>query len=207
MADIALPYFLARPAGNGPAPGVVVIQEANGVTPQLLRVCQRLAGEGYMAIAPDLFFRLGGSEAAPYTELVPKLVPAEVEDDLTGAAAVLRGLGATKVGITGFCMGGKLTYRMAVTTNDFDAGVGFYGSGIPDEFGTPNCPIQLFFGGKDPWIPGEQIDRVAARHPDETRVYPEAGHGFMRDRSEDYHEESATDAWQRLLSFFGQHLK
>src|SRR4051812_14236983 len=104
MADIALPYFLARPAGDAPAPGIVVIQEANGVTSQLLRVCQRLAGHGYMAIAPDLFFRVGGTESAPYPELTGSLTTAQVESDLTEAAGLLRRHGATSVGVTGFCM-------------------------------------------------------------------------------------------------------
>jgi carboxymethylenebutenolidase len=206
MPDIKLPYFLTQPEGTGPWPGVVVVQEANGVTPQLLRFCQRLAREGYLTIAPDLFFRLGGTEAAAYTELVPQLKPAETQADLQGSAQILRDLGAPKVGITGFCMGGGLTYRMATQTTSFDAAVGFYGSSIAAELGTPNCPTLLFFGGKDPWIPSENIEKVAAHHAD-TIVYPDAGHGFMRDRSEDFAEADAADAWTRLLDWFGRPLK
>src|SRR5437764_6827630 len=108
MADIALPYFVAQPAGKGPWPGVVVIHEANGISTQLLRFCQRLAAEGFMTIAPDLFFRMGGSEAADYTELVPRMKPDETRADLERSAAILRDLGAPTVGITGFCMGGGL---------------------------------------------------------------------------------------------------
>jgi carboxymethylenebutenolidase len=201
MSDITLPYFLAQPAGSGPWPGVVVVQEANGVTAQLLRFSQRLASEGYSVIAPDLFFRVGGTESAPYTELVPQMKREETQQDLEACAQILRDLGAPKVGITGFCMGGGLSYRMAVQSKAFDAAVGFYGSSIAAELVTPNCPTLLMFGGKDPWIPADNIEKVAAHHPD-TVVYPEAGHGFMRDRSEDYAEADAADAYERLLNWF-----
>src|ERR1043166_7189649 len=135
MADISLPYFLATPAGKGPWPGIVVIHEANGISTQLLRFCQRLAAEGYMTIAPDLFFRAGGTEAAEYIDLVGAMKPDEAQDDLLASGQILRDLGAPKVGITGFCMGGGLTYRMATQTTSFDAAVGFYGSSIANELG------------------------------------------------------------------------
>ena len=85
LVDIALPYFLARPARDAPGPGVVVIHEGNGISPQLLRVCQRLAAEGYGVIAPDLFYRAGGTEAGDGTgdddvsvpELANSLAPAK----------------------------------------------------------------------------------------------------------------------------------
>ena len=205
MADIALPYFLAQPAGQGPWPGVVVIHEANGISTQLLRFCQRLAAEGFLAIAPDLFFRVGGTEAAEYIDLVSAMKPEEAQADLEASGRLLRELRATRVGITGFCMGGGLAYRMAVQTESFDAAVGFYGSSIANELGTPNCPTLLFFGGKDVWIPSENIEKVAAHHRD-TIVYPGAGHGFMRDRSEDFAEADAADAWDRLLKWFHSEL-
>ena len=103
-------------------------------------------------------------------------------------------------------MGGMLTYRTAVNTPGFDAAVGFYGGGISRELGQPRCPTLLLFGGTDEWIPAADIEVVAAHHPD-TVVYPEAGHGFMRDGSDSYHEASATDGWKRLLAHFGTHLK
>src|SRR5438105_11051331 len=98
MADIALPYFVAQPAGKGPWPGVVVIHEANGISTQLLRFCQRLAAEGFVTIAPDLFFRVGGSEAAEYIDLVSAMKPEEARADLEASGQVLRDLGAPKVG-------------------------------------------------------------------------------------------------------------
>jgi carboxymethylenebutenolidase len=205
MADIALPYFLALPAADPPWPGVVVIHEGNGISPQLLRVCQRLAAAGYGAIAPDLFFRVGGSEAADFATLMGSIEPGRTQADIDEAAARLRTLGAEKVGITGFCMGGRLTYHAAVWGTGFDAAVGFYGAGIADELAEPRCPTLLFFGGSDPYIPTEQIERVKARHPD-TIVYPRAGHGFFRDGSENYDEAAAADAGKRLMDFFAEHL-
>jgi carboxymethylenebutenolidase len=205
MADIQLPHFLARPASPTTA-GVVVIHEGNGMSAQLLRVCERLASEGYVAIAPDLFFRAGGSEAADFATLIGSLDRANTAADLAEAAAVVRTLGARRVGVTGFCMGGMLTYRAATTTSTFDAAVGFYGAGISRELGTPRCPTLLFFGDADPYIPRADIDAVTAHHPD-TVVYHGAGHGFFRDGSENYDQPAAEDAWKRLLAHFDAHLR
>jgi carboxymethylenebutenolidase len=206
MPPIALPYFLSLPEREGPWPGIVVIHEGGGISPQLLRVCQRLASDGYATIAPDLYFRSGGSDAADYATLMQGLEPDEVSGDIRAAADTLRSLGAGPIGVTGFCMGGRFTWDTALHAEGFAAAVGFYGSGIADDLGEPLCPTLLFFGGQDPYIPPNEIERVAVHFPD-TIVYPEAGHGFMRDRSESYHEESANDAWGRTLAFFRTHLQ
>jgi carboxymethylenebutenolidase len=206
MAPIALPYFLSLPESDGPWPGIVVIHEGNGISPQLLRLCQRLAGEGYATIAPDLFFRTGGTEASDYATLMTALKPEEVLGDIRASADTLRSLGSERIGVTGFCMGGRFTWSTALHTEGFAAAVGFYGSGIADEVGEPLCPTLLFFGGQDPYVPLAEIARIEAAHPD-TIVYPEAGHGFMRDGSDSYDEKSATDAWARTLAFFGSHVR
>jgi carboxymethylenebutenolidase len=205
VTDIALPYFLALPATEPPWPGIVVIHEGNGISSQLLRVCERLATEGYAAIAPDLFFRAGGTEAGDFATLMGSLRDDQVRADIATAAGALRDLGAPKIGVTGFCMGGLFTYRSALHDDAFSAAVGFYGARIAQELGTPKCPTLLCFGGDDPWIPAADIAAVVAHHPD-TVVYPGATHGFMRDRSESYDEAAATDAWARLLAHFGAHL-
>jgi carboxymethylenebutenolidase len=202
---ISLPYFIARPAADHHCPGIVVIHEGNGISTQLLRVCQRLAAEGYLTVAPDLFFRVGGTEAGDYMTLIGSLERERTQTDIAEAAGILRDAGATSVGVTGFCMGGLLTYRTAVTTPGFDAAAGFYGAGIHAELGKPRCPTLLVFGGNDQWIPRADLDAVAAHHP-ETIVYPDAGHGFMRDGSDDYHESAASDAWKQLLAHFAEHL-
>ena len=200
---IALPYFQATPASPTPS-GVVVIHEGNGISPQLLRFCQRLAGEGYTVIAPDLYFRSGGTESADAMTLYRDLDVEQAQRDIHAAADIARGLGAQKVGVTGFCMGGRLTYRSAVA-GGFDAAAGFYGSGIAAELGEPKCPTLLFFGGNDQWIPAADIAAVAAHH-EATTVYPLAGHGFMRDGSPDHVPAAAGDAWDRLLAHFRANL-
>jgi carboxymethylenebutenolidase len=203
---ILLPYFLALPEAAPPWPGVVVIHEGNGITPQLLRLCQRLAGAGYGDIAPDLFFRAGGTEAGDFATLMGSLAPDRTRADIRTSADHLRGAGAAAVGVTGFCMGGLLTYRAAVAGDGFAAAVGFYGAGISAELSEPACPTLLLFGGTDNYIPPAAIEAVRFRHPD-TVVYPEAGHGFMRDGSTSYREDDATDAWARMLGFFAEHLR
>ena len=206
MPPIALPYFLSLPESGGPGPGIVVIHEGGGISPQLLRLCERLASQGYATIAPDLFFRSGGTEASDYATLMEALQPEEVLGDIRASADTLRSLGSERIGVTGFCMGGRFTWSTALRAEGFAAAVAFYGSGIADELGEPLCPTLLFFGGLDPYIPPAEIERIRAHYPD-TIVYPEAGHGFMRDGSDSYDEKSANDAWGRTLAFFGTHLR
>jgi carboxymethylenebutenolidase len=205
MTDIALPYFLARPAAESAGPGVVVVHEGNGISPQLLRTCQRLAHEGYAAMAPDLFFRAGGTEARNVVTLMGSLTPEQTVADIGEAIGHLRGIGAPAVGVIGFCMGALQAYRTALSSPGSDAAVGFYGAGIAAELGAPRCPTLLLFGGKDEYVPVSDIEAVAAHHA-ETVVYPEAGHGFMRDRSDSYEEAAATDGWRRMLDFLAAHL-
>ena len=207
MVDIALPYFVAQPASPPPWPGVIVIHEGPGISPQLLRVCQRLAAEGYAAVAPDLFFRSGGTQAGPYTDLIAALDPDEILSDLGGAAEHLRELGAAKIGVTGFCMGGALTYRAATSDLDVQCAASFYGARISREEGQPKCPVLIFYGGDDEYIPPDEIAAVQQRHGGDVVVYPAAEHGFMRDGSDSFDEAAATDAWKRLLAFFGEHLR
>jgi carboxymethylenebutenolidase len=203
--DIALPYYLSLPAAPAPWPGVVVIHEGGGMSQQLLRVCERLAGEGYAAIAPDLFFRVGGPAGADIATLVSGLDDVQTPRDIETAADILRAAGATKIGITGFCVGGQYTWHMAVTSTTFDAAAGFYGAQVSSLLQAPTCPTLLFYGTNDQWVPMSEIDQVRAFHPD-TFVYEGAGHGFMRDGSETYDEAAATDAWAKVLAHFGEHL-
>jgi carboxymethylenebutenolidase len=205
MTEIALPYFLALPAAAPPWPGVVVLHEGNGISPQLLRVCQRLAAEGYGVIAPDLFFRAGGTEAGDFATLIGSLDRDRTRTDIVAASDLLRREGATSVGVTGFCLGGLLAYRAALAGDGFDAVVGFYGAGISAELGDPACPTLLMFGAQDPYITPAEIELVRDRHPG-TIVYPEAAHGFMRDGSSSYDQAASVDAWSRMLRFFTEQL-
>jgi carboxymethylenebutenolidase len=205
VTELETPYWLARPK-NAVTAGIVVIHEGNGMSVQLLRLCERLAAQGYGVAAPDLFFRTGGPAAREdYREQFGAVNMNEMLGDLGVAAGVLRSLGAQRLGVTGFCMGGRFTWHAARHGGGFDAAVGFYGSGIATDLGPLGCPTLLFFGGTDAYIPSADIETVAAAHPD-TIVYPEAGHGFMRDGSEDYVAGAANDAWSRMLDHFALHL-
>jgi carboxymethylenebutenolidase len=205
MSEIALPYFFARPAGDDAVPGVVVIHEGNGISPQLLRMCERLAGVGYAAIAPDLFFRAGGTEAGGVVTLMRTLTPEQTDSDIGDAIGHLRRTGSGGVGVIGFCLGGTMAYRTALTSPGCAAAVCFYGAQIPGELGEPRCPTLLVFAGDDEYIPPAAIETVVAHHP-QTVVYPGVHHGFMRDRSGSYDEEAATDGWTRLVDFLATHL-
>jgi carboxymethylenebutenolidase len=207
MTEIAVPFFCALPATPPPWPGVVVVMEGNGMSPQLLRVCQRLAAEGYAVAAPDLFWRFGGSNPEAGGNPYGKLRHADGRADIVSVVSRLRELGAATVGITGFCMGGGYAYLAAVSGVDVDAAAPFYGGGIGQHLGDPYCPLLCFFGGRDEWIPSEEIEAVEKRHPGQVVVYEAAGHGFMRDGSASYDEFAATDAWARLLDFFATHLR
>lgn len=198
------PYFLARPRG-GPRAGLIVIMEGNGMSWQLLRVCERLAVQGYLAIAPDVFHRLADGPGA-WEEAYRGLRDADALSDIRECAALLRGQGVRKVGILGFCMGGRLTYLAAVSGVDLQAAAPFYGAGIDKLLGQPSCPLLALFGARDEYVPAAQLAAVRTRHPRDVIVYPEAGHGFMRDGSDSYHEASARDAWQRLLDFLAANL-
>jgi carboxymethylenebutenolidase len=206
---MAVPYFVARPGGPDPTAGVVVLLEGNGLSLQLLRVCERLADAGYVALAPDLFHRFGPPDPDAtmagrwYLELRDEDALAEI----TEAVGELRQrFGVRRVGVTGFCNGGRLSYRAATSGVPVDAAVPFYGGRIAEQLGPLSCPTLMFFGDRDEYVPMRDVEQVEAAHPGQVVVYPGAEHGFMRDGSESYHPEAAADAWSRLLAFFGEHL-
>ncbi len=202
-----VPYFLARPAGPPPWPAVIVIMEGDGISPQLLRISQRLARQGYLALAPDLFHRFGGSDPAHAREYFPKLRTADALADVADCINEAQRLGAAKIGITGFCLGGRITYAAALAGLGLSAAAPFYGGGIAGILGEAPCPLLAFFGAQDQWIPTEDIDAVVEHHGTDVIVYSEAGHGFMRDGSDAYVATAAEDAWDRLLSFFATNLR
>jgi carboxymethylenebutenolidase len=181
--------------------------EGMGLTPQLLRVCQRLAREGYATAAPDLFWRFGGTDPDAAGKYFQDLQQDDGRSDIAEVVARLRDLGAATVGITGFCMGGNYAYLAAVSGLDVDAAVPFYGAQIPQMLDDPWCPLLGFFGGNDDYVSRDAIAQVEQRHPGQIVVYEDAGHGFMRDGSDAYHGAAATDAWSRMLEFFRQHLR
>jgi carboxymethylenebutenolidase len=207
MPEIAVPFFCSLPASPPPWPGVVVVMEGDGMKPQLLRVCERLATEGYAVAAPDLYWRFGGSNPEGGGNPYGQLRHTEGRADIVEVVARLRAMGAPTVGITGFCMGGGYAYMAATSGVEVDAAAPFYGGGIAQHLGEPGCPLLCFFGGQDEWIPRTDIAVVEERHAGRVVVYEGAGHGFMRDGSSNYDEAAARDAWNRLLAFFAEHLR
>jgi carboxymethylenebutenolidase len=226
-ADGDMPAALATPAGTARG-GVVVVQEAFGVTTHIESVCDRLAAAGYTAIAPALFHRVG-SPVLSYGDFeavrpaMMSLTAGGIENDLDAAFADLRGRGFSDAatGIVGFCMGGSVTL-FAATQWKLGAAVTFYGGGVAQgRFGFPSgldlgsqlqTPWLGLYGDLDQGIPVDEVEalrRVVSAVGVDTDIvrYPEAGHGFnCDDRPEAYHEASAKAAWQQMLDWFGAHL-
>ena len=227
--DGQMPAYLCRPASGGSYPGVVVIQEAFGLNGHIKDVTERIAREGYVTMAPDLFYRFG-SPVVPYEDLpkaigyIQKLEDGKVMTEVGAVIAhlkTLRDVRADRVGITGFCMGGRVTFLAASQhASEIKAAVSFYGGGIAAD--APNaplnfaekiqCPILCLFGETDPLIPLEQTKKVEGTlrrlgKTFEVRVYEGAGHGFFCNDRGSYHAESAKDAWEKTKGWFSNHLK
>jgi carboxymethylenebutenolidase len=200
--------FTVAPAEPGPRPGVVVIHEGYGITTPVIRFTEQLAGHGYLTVLPDFFFRTGGPESGEIEEMISPITGRQLRADLTTSIDHLRALGATSIGVMGFCMGGSFAYTAAKWAESLgvSAAFSFYGSGIGRQLGEPACPIVMCFGDSDEWITMEEIDTIREHHGDLVVVYPGAGHGFMRDRTDSWNDAAGTDGWARLLDLFGEHL-
>jgi len=204
----------ADPAGK-PKGGIVVIQEIFGVNHHIRSVVDRLAAEGYAAIAPALFDRTTRNFESGYTPdevaNARKFVANPDWDAMLRdtAAAIDEIEGAGPTGIIGFCMGGTVSFLSACRLSDLKAAVCYYGGGIgrfADE--KPRCPTQMHFGRKDAHIPMDVVDSIKAKRPEaEVYVYDEADHGFHCDERGSYHAESAKIAWGRSMEFFAKNLK
>jgi carboxymethylenebutenolidase len=226
--------YLAKPKQAGTFPAVVVYQEIFGVNAHIRDVTERVAREGYVALAPDVFYRTAPGIELGYDEtgmnqgikLLMQMTADEVIADAKAEVAYLKGrpeVAGRKIGAMGFCMGGHLTYIAACET-DIAAGASFYGGGIAAPQGPGGGPstvsrtpkmrgrVACLFGGKDHMIPPPHVDAVkaalAARgKKDEVVVYPDADHGFFCDKRPTYHEASAKDAWERVKRLFAEELR
>jgi carboxymethylenebutenolidase len=233
--DGAMPAYLAQPQGEGPFPAVIVAMEAFGLNQHIKDVADRIGREGYVALAPDFYYRTAGDRVCDYASL-PRAI--QLMMDLPGypslvadVRAAMRFLDAQPTvrvgatGMTGFCMGGFLTF-LAACHLPLAAAAPFYGGGIgrnmmPSER-RPHPPIEdaagitapmvLFYGDQDAFIPPDEValvkERLAALGKDaEVVVYPGADHGFFCDERPSYHAPAAQDAWKRLLRLFDKHLR
>ncbi len=205
--------WLAAPAGK-PRGAVLVIQEIFGVNAHIRTVTDSFAAEGYVAIAPALFDRVRRGINLGYNPetmkegfgYVQQLEREKTLLDLAACIAVVKHAG--RVGVVGFCWGGRMAYVSACEL-PVACGVAYYGGGIAQELAkTPKCPMLYHFGGKDTHIPQSDIEKIRAADPRGTfYLYPEAEHGFNCDMRGSFNAESAKLARQRTLDFFGQHLR
>ena len=206
--------YRADPA-TAPKAAVVVIQEIFGVNHHIRAVCDRLASEGYVAIAPSIFDRVEPNFTSGYSPdevaVARKFVAnpdwAAMLRDTQAAIDAVRSVGP--VGIIGFCLGGSIAYAAATKLSGLSAAIGYYGGAIvrfADD--KPTVPTQLHFGERDTGIPLSDVEIIRTRRPDvEIHVYPGAQHGFHCDERASYDKTSADIAWPRSLAFFAKHLK
>ncbi|MGG7669492.1 dienelactone hydrolase family protein [Yersinia sp. J1] len=224
-----LPAYLAKPAQhNGPCPVVIVVHEIFGVHEHIRDICRRLAKQGYLAIAPELYFRQGdASEYNDMRQLVSQLVnkipdrQVLVDLDHTVNWASRHGGDISKLAITGFCWGGRIAWLYAAHNPQLKTAVAWYGKLIGDKsLNSPKHPVDIainlsapvlgLYGGQDSGISQDQIETMrhalrAANADAEIIVYPEAGHAFNADYRPNYNAEAAQDAWQRMLDWFARH--
>ena len=207
--------YLATPPGGG-GPGVLVIQEWWGLVPHIQSVCDRFAGEGFVALAPDLYHGKTASEPDSAGKLFMALNVAQAEKDLRGAVSYLLGRSATpKVGVVGFCMGGQLALFAATLNPAIGACVNFYGihPNVKPDYARLSAPVLGLYAERDEFVPpttARQVDADIRRagQSSEVHVYPGVDHAFFNDqRPEVYDQAAATDAWRRTLAFFRQHLR
>jgi carboxymethylenebutenolidase len=212
--NFQLGAYRADPA-SAPRAAVVVIQEIFGVNHHIRAVCDRFAGNGYVAIAPAIFDRIernfqsgySPEEVAVARKFVANPDWTAMLRDSQAAIDAVKDVGP--VGIIGFCLGGSVAYAAATKLTGLSAAIGYYGGAIvrfaDDE---PRVPTQLHFGEKDVGIPLSDVDIIRAKRPDvEIHIYPGAQHGFGCDERASYNEASAGIAKQRSLDFFAAHLK
>jgi carboxymethylenebutenolidase len=223
VADGSFEAYVARPAGSGPWPAVVVIQEIFGVNAVMREISDGLAGQGFLAVCPDLFWRIEpGIDITDQTEAEMKRA-----FELFGAFDVDAGMGdiaatidavrarpdcAGKVGAVGFCLGGLLAY-LSATRTDADASVSYYGVGIQDRLAEAQAltrPLMLHIASDDKFVPPEAQDLVRstlAGHPQITiHTYAGQNHAFARMGGEHWDAGAAQAAGERSLAFLREHL-
>ena len=212
--DFQLGGYRADPT-TVPKAAIVVIQEIFGVNHHIRAVCDRLAGEGYVAIAPSIFDRIEPNFTSGYSpdeiavarKFVANPDGTAMLRDTQAAIDAVKELGP--VGIIGFCLGGSVAYAAATKLSGLSAAVGYYGGAIvrfADD--KPKVPTQLHFGEKDAGIPLSDVEIIRAKRPEvEIHLYPGAQHGFHCDERASYDKASAEIAWPRSLGFFAKHLK
>jgi len=228
-SDGSMPAYRAMPAQGGPFATVLVVQEIFGVHEHIKDVCRRLAKLGYLAVAPELYALQGDVSKLSdineiRTKVVSKVSDAQVMADLDSTAGWAKDSGfgnIRKLGITGFCWGGRIVWLYAAHSMQLKAGVAWYGRLIGEHskmqpqhpielVGSLKAPVLGLYGGADEGIPLDTIEQMkqalkAAGNPSEIIVYPDTPHGFHADYRPSYRKEQAQDGWKRLQAWFRQH--
>ena len=231
VGDFKLPAYRAAPAGKADAPVVLVVSEIFGVHEYIADVARRFAKAGYFAIAPELFARQGdpgsyGEVSKLIAEVVSRVPDAQVMGDLDAAAAWAKGQGAdaSRLAITGFCWGGRITWLYDAHNPAVKAAVAWYGRLVgtgsalqPTQplqlVGRLNGPVLGLYGGADDGIPLATVQAMkaalargsAAAKMSEFVVYPDAPHAFHADYRPSYRPEAAEDGWRRCLAWLKAH--
>jgi len=225
-ADGQIPAYRAMPASGGPFPVVLVVQEIFGVHEHIKDVCRRFAKLGYFAVAPEMYARQGDvSKLTDIQEIISSVVSkvpdAQVMSDLdaTVAWAEKSGKGnANRLGITGFCWGGRIVWLYAAHSSRLKAGVAWYGRLVGEASSlTPKYPLDLvselkapvlgLYGGADQGIPTETVEKMREALKTKSKIgeivlYPDTPHGFHADYRASYRKEQAQDGWKRLQEWF-----
>jgi carboxymethylenebutenolidase len=225
-ADGEIAAYCAKPAGRSGLPVILVVHEIWSLHEHFKDVCRRLAKEGYLAVACDLFARQGDPshlEIDDIRKIVAQVPDAQVISDLDAAAlwAASHGGDPQRLGITGFCWGGRITWLYAAHSPAVRAGVAWYGKvEAPASVLQPKHPVDIarelkapvlgLYGGADAGIPNEGVDRMrdalrAAGKPSEIHTYPDTPHAFYADYRPSYRKREADDGWRRMLDWFRRH--
>ncbi len=223
--------YLARPIGSGPYPGVIVIHEVFGLVEHTKEIARKFAAHGYIALAPDLYYREGPGEPEKVSAAVRQsggVADSRVIGDLEGAITALRSLATCngKIGCIGYCSGGRQTLLFACNTKNLSAAVDCYGGRVITDELTPkqpqavidmipnlSCPVLGLFGESDQNPSPQHVARLEEELKKYHKEYQfktylaDAGHGFFADYRPSYRQTAAVDGWQRIFDFFGRHLK
>ena len=228
VGDFQMPAYRAMPTGEANAPVILVISEIFGVHQYIADVARRFAKLGYLAIAPEMFIRQGdasgyGEIAKLFAEVINKVPDEQVMKDLDACVAWAKGQGAdtSRLGITGFCWGGCVTWLYAAHNPGVKAGVAWYGrlvgTATPlaprnpvDVAGQLAGPVLGLYGGADPGIPLDTAERIksalaagsAAAKKSAIHVYADAPHAFHADYRPSYRKAAADDGWNRCVDWF-----
>jgi carboxymethylenebutenolidase len=230
--DMAMYVSYPLPSAGTNFPTIIVAQEAFGVTRHIEKVCDRFAQEGFVAVAPALFHREHPNPKLPYGDpTIQRYMGALRGDDIIEdinqviiwtQSDQFRRTNNQKIGIVGYCMGGRVAYLAATSCTGVDASVVYYGGNILNPLGdglTPidltsqiSCPVMGNFGGQDANPSTDDVATIdaaltAAGVSHDFKSYPDAGHGFNCDERDSWNEAAAADALARSIAFFDQHLK